>query len=77
MNRNNPFHYAVINGNFELIDLLLDYVQYFNINKKNSASNSALHEAVLKKDPNIVKILIKKGKADINSRNSISFAIIY
>ena len=70
-NRNNPFHYAIFNGNIDLINFLLDYTQYFDINKKDSESNTALHEAVLKKDLNLVMCLLTKGKADVNSRNGI------
>lgn len=57
-----PIHFAVENGNLEMIEFLID--KGFNPNKLNKMGYTPLHLAVLKNKLNIVNYLLRTGKVE-------------
>jgi len=64
---NTPLHYAAINGDIEIVEMLLS--RHANINAENKYGNTPLHNAVESKKMEIIELLLKKG-ANVNARNS-------
>jgi len=62
-----PLHYAVINGDIELVEMLLN--RGVNINVENWCGNTPLHNAVKSKKIEHIEFLLKNG-AYVNARNS-------
>ncbi|XP_057326523.1 ankyrin-3-like [Microplitis mediator] len=63
---NTPLHYAVINGDREVVNLLLD--RGASIVAKNGDGRAPLHHAVEKQDIEMIELLLQR-KAFINTRD--------
>jgi len=62
-----PLHYAAVNGDTEIVEMLLN--RGANINAKNWCGITPLHNAVKSKKMEITEYLLKRG-AYVNARNS-------
>ncbi|KRT84268.1 Ankyrin repeat-containing protein, partial [Oryctes borbonicus] len=65
----NILHYAVRQGNLEMVEYLLNTFTQINVNVRDSEWCSPLHIAVLTENLSIVKCLVEKG-ALVNSYNT-------
>lgn len=64
------FHLAVIVGNKECIQYLLEICQHIDINDSDSEGFSALHIAINNKRLDLVKLLLEDSSIDINIRDN-------
>ena len=69
-----PLHYAVINGDIEIVEMLLN--RSANINAANQYGITPLYNAVRSKKMEIIELLLKKG-AFVNARNGCSFTPLH
>lgn len=62
----NPLHYAVLSGDYDVINLLIKQGAKLNYDKEaNLGKPSPLDLSILRGDPKIVELLIREG-ADVN-----------
>jgi len=64
-----PLHYTAINGDIEIVEMLLN--RGANVNAANQCGITLLHSAVKRKKMEIIELLLKKG-AYVNARDSDS-----
>jgi len=64
---NTPLHYAVLQGNIQKVQDLIDNGD--NVNGKNVTGNTPLYLAVAQGDIDIVNVLIKANGINVNSKN--------
>uniref|UniRef100_A0A1Y1NLE7 Uncharacterized protein n=1 Tax=Photinus pyralis TaxID=7054 RepID=A0A1Y1NLE7_PHOPY len=69
-----PLHFAVRNGNLEIVDMLLD--RHAEINAKNVDGTTPLHIAVENGHENLVKLLLERG-ADVNIEDRYGRSVLY
>ena len=64
-------HLACLNGYQELVDLMLNYSQYLNINIQNNSLQTPLHLTIERLNYDIAKSLIenKLSKCDLNAKD--------
>lgn len=66
-NTNTPLHFAVINGDIEIIVMIID--KGANINAENQYGRTPLHNAIENNRIEVTGLLLKHG-ADVNARDN-------
>ncbi|MFP3032501.1 MAG: ankyrin repeat domain-containing protein, partial [Wolbachia sp.] len=71
---NTPLHFAVLNGDIEIVKMILD--KGANINAKNQYGRTPLHYALGNKKMEVTELLLKH-RADVNARDNDGTSLLH
>ncbi|TGZ53653.1 uncharacterized protein [Temnothorax longispinosus] len=69
-----PLHFAVINGDIEIVEMILD--KGANIDAENEFGRTPLHDAIRNKKMEVTELLLKYG-ADVNARDNDGTSLLH